>query len=76
MSEGLLDGLAMSPFTTTLVLVASPTRLTLCDPKKLASALRSMDALRREREKVELDHNEEGSHCAGFLATVNADDCW
>ena len=58
LSEGLLDALRESPFSTTLVVVAAPTRLSLCDPASLANSLLRLHALLKS------------SPCEGLVATM------
>jgi len=41
-AEGLLDALHASPFATTLVLVAAPTRIAVCDAPRLVASLHAL----------------------------------
>lgn len=64
--EGFMDALKGSPFDTTLVIVAAPTRLTVCDPTRLAASIQKLHA-RYTASRAQT--NSKG--CDGMLALLN-----
>jgi hypothetical protein len=65
--EGFLDALKSSPFGTTLVLVAAPTRLTVCDPSRLATSLQRHHA----RYAAAQARGSSSRGCDGMVALLN-----
>jgi len=64
--EGFMDGLKGSPFDTTLVIVAAPTRVTVCDPARLAASVQKLHV------RFTASQAKAGTKgCDGMLALMN-----